>query len=110
MIPWLCVILGLMKLMYLLNKLEPVLDDIKLDTAGISARMNSQDWSNFLRFLAPSIKNKLSMDGIDRKAGNLVLKSQEFQQWSEGVPWQLRCYGASGVGKVCIERAILYRA
>ncbi|KAL4945797.1 hypothetical protein BDV06DRAFT_229971 [Aspergillus oleicola] len=32
-------------------------------------------------------------------SGKQVIESEVFQRWVKGAPWQLRCYGAVGVGK-----------
>lgn len=66
--------------------------------------IDNEQWKNFLDFLSPTIdQDKLEEKLQSTKIGSAaqwLLDSEEFQRWSEGVQWQLRCYGERGTGKV----------
>lgn len=82
-----------------LSRQEEVRIQRRLKKEEDSLREAIEQWLSPLEFPARQ------QDFISKcfPTGLWLLESEEFTSWVKGRPWQLRCYGDTGSGKVCCE-------
>lgn len=81
-----------------MDKVKGVVDELKLNVED-RERNEIVNWLTPLDF---QTEQKRLFEKCVVAWGKHVIESEEFQRWVKGAPWQLRCYGAAGVGKVGI--------
>ncbi|KAL4737937.1 hypothetical protein BDV11DRAFT_171447 [Aspergillus similis] len=77
------------------------LQGIKHDVAGIRTKLEDSQLKEIYNWLTCLDFSAIQQSLFDNRApiGNWLIESEAFKHWVNGTRWQLRCYGAAGVGK-----------